>query len=82
MGNVYLNDLTREKIYTRCGLEFGPEMVGPISKTVAGELAGDSSRSVGSDHGAEVEQDCTESYGTEVRGSFKARHSLRVMCQC
>ena len=31
VGNAYLNASTREKIYTRCGLEFGPEMVGRIA---------------------------------------------------
>jgi hypothetical protein len=30
-GNAYLNASTRKKIYTRCGLEFGPEMVGRIA---------------------------------------------------
>ena len=31
VGNAYLNALTREKIYMKCGLEFGPEMVGWIA---------------------------------------------------
>ena len=27
VGNAYLNGETKEKIFTKCGLEFGPEMV-------------------------------------------------------
>jgi len=30
-GNVYLNAETKEKIFTKCGLEFGPEMVNRIA---------------------------------------------------
>ena len=31
IGKVYLNASAKEKIYTRCGLEFGPEMVSRIA---------------------------------------------------
>jgi len=30
VGNAYLNASTREKVYIKCGLEFGPEMVGRL----------------------------------------------------
>ena len=31
VGNVYLNARTKEKIFTKCGLEFGPVMVNWIA---------------------------------------------------
>ena len=31
VGNAYLNAYTKEKVYVRCGLEFGPSMVGRIA---------------------------------------------------
>ena len=31
VGNAYLNGETKEKIFTKCGLEFGPEMVNRIA---------------------------------------------------
>ena len=31
VGNVYLNARTKEKIFTKCGAEFGPEMVNRIA---------------------------------------------------
>jgi len=31
VGNAYLNAETKEKIFTKCGLEFGPEMVNRIA---------------------------------------------------
>ena len=36
VGNAYLNAETKEKIYTRCGLEFGPEMVNQIAIVLKG----------------------------------------------
>ena len=34
LGNACLNAMMGEKIYMRCGLEFGPEMVGRIAVVV------------------------------------------------
>ena len=31
VGNAYLNTETKEKIYTKCGLKLGPEMVNRIA---------------------------------------------------
>jgi hypothetical protein len=31
VGNAYLNAHTNERIYTKCGLEFGPELVGRVA---------------------------------------------------
>jgi hypothetical protein len=31
VGNAYLNAYTKEKVYVRCGLEFGPTMMGRIA---------------------------------------------------
>jgi hypothetical protein len=31
VGNAYLNAYTKEIVYVRCGLEFGPTMMGRIA---------------------------------------------------
>ena len=45
VGNAYLNAETKEKIFAKCGLEFGPEMVNRIAIVQKGLCSFESSGS-------------------------------------